>query len=275
MSLDLHQFESRPLREVRVVGEDLNSPLDLLGDALAGTVAAGKEFEVGRIVVRSRLHAMMNGLVGVKLSAEKLLHDVAVLENFAAFYPVLIRKTKANIALLRDLPSHFAAVRGPKPLIPSEKISLLKSAAAWVAASERSVFGVTGRGERHSANSARSALRGGSPLVRAFSRTVHGVFVEFLSILAKFSRHPAERFSALLALETGRLDRAWAAVNRFVPFVACEAAEFTAGVSRLGAENLTALKAGKLDRHVLLLTPWKQAALVYGMIGVLSTEEIL
>src|SRR5579859_7485335 len=110
MSIGLpHQLVSGFGNERRVVDEEGYRPLDLIDDALTGTVTRSEKLKVGKHIVRSVARVLVvDRLLGSQFAAKVLLHHVAMLKDLAAFDAVLVGKPKTDVALLRNASLNLA-----------------------------------------------------------------------------------------------------------------------------------------------------------------------
>jgi hypothetical protein len=82
---DLVQFVAGRSGELGVQSQYLDGELHLVDDALAGAVAARKEFEVVRTVVGPNPVYVMDGFFGEKFASDAFRHDIAMFHDGVLF----------------------------------------------------------------------------------------------------------------------------------------------------------------------------------------------
>jgi hypothetical protein len=248
------QFVAEFAPKFGVEKKHLYREVDLVDDTLAGTVTAGKEFEVLDSIVLPVAVDVVDGFVGAQLASDVLGHDVTMLQGLVFFSGDERWDRNPDVAVAFFVPSEIASFKFSKCL------RLLGFGLAFWATVF--LFGVYSSRTRFAASMYRFAavLAGqcvflvgcfSAACVRAFHGTVQRVSAVFFSIRSQVRLPHDERFATLFA---GKFDRSltygWFAVGSMIAS-AREATVFAAffGFARRTLKWLPAVFALDLDRH--------------------------
>jgi hypothetical protein len=208
---------------ILVQGKEFYGPRDLISDALAGAVAAGKEFKVLKSVIVSNAVNVMDRLFFEERSAKMLFHYVSVLKNLLAF------SRRAEFA--SDVNSHvavsgFMTGNGNRPNPGVFKLLMIGATrrAAEVGLSVKgAVRSSSDRniGSTHFAGSFSNIFVRPSSCIATWHAAVERILPVFSSVRSQFTRILVERLSAVFARELNRND-IWArsSVSSFVSPIA-------------------------------------------------------
>lgn len=236
----LGQFVAGVFGELGVGLQELDRPRDLVDDALTGTVSRTEEFEVLDSIVHPVAVNMVDSFGVCELPADVLLHDISMLVDVVSPDTVLAGKSEEHVAS-HDSTRHGTLGAWAGLFVGSNQLLALKLSAAGIAASLCAAKTVTFSCELGAADFASTSALASSSNMRALSRTVHRVFAKLPMVFRKLSGFTFKWFVASFAVEDGRLDNVClATMNRFVAFVAGEAAEFSLYFAR---KTQAALKA--------------------------------
>lgn len=248
--------------EFRVKPEDFDCEGNPIGDALARTMSAAEQFQIGDGVVLPVAINVMNRLFGHERAAQVLFHDPAVLQHFAFFAARDIgRNGEPDVSVALDVPTDLARnkslgrlchLRRYLAFLPAVFL-LGVNATSWLAPAAH-CFAAVRTGEDVS-----FFRRFAASKIGAGRRAVHRIVTELLSVSREVSLHHRKFFAALLAGEWD-LNSAWSRqiLLKTVGASAGKAAIFSSycNFAWVAVERTVAVLANHLDRHVG--SPWVQ-----------------
>jgi len=252
----LNQFESKPTREIRVVGEDFYSESDLIGNALTGAVVTQEQFKVFNPVVGSIPVDVVNSLPFTKLTSDMLLHDIPMFENVSGRGSVYPSNGDTHIPVSSQDRNGNAIFVG--------NLHLYSSPHTFTYRTTKKLFGVYVAVGSYEYGNVFSALIARSlPIFRfkssafsaAINRAVDRVFAMQFTVTSQFSWIAAKRFATLFALESDRCDsRVRSPMHFFMSPIAVFAAKFSSfsGKPISSCKSFVALLANNVRRHGLL-----------------------
>lgn len=248
---DRVQFESCGSGEVRVQPQHVDCELHLVDHALAGAVAARKEFKIFNLVVLPVAVAVMHGFFWVKLSAQMLLHYVTVLKSFARRISIFSRDYNSDISiflhsccrlllwmflLIRKSAKQRSAFCTTKAFLPIYCAAGL--ALNWHRFSALDTCGLP------------FFLGKLAPYSTAFCGTILRLFIPFFYVCANCRRFVTKIFAANFTLKIYiGYSRIFASKNAFVRSFAFKITKALRRISWANFEGFSAAFTNFVDRH--------------------------
>lgn len=252
--LTRNQIVSEFAPKFGVEQKHLYREVDLVDDALAGTVPTGKEFEIFQFIESLVPVHMMHSLFGKKLSSEMLFHNVPVFKNITRGFSIFSRNYHSNVTVARDSFSWLLfGVVGLIRQTPKERAAF--SAAQAFSAIDRTTGAAL---DRHTffaddAGSIPGFFRQSFAQSPAFGRAIQRVFSPFFAIRANRGGFVTEQFPAHGTIKIGAGNSSvFASEDSFVRYFTRSTAEFLSRVLRLNFEILSAASANLLNRHLAI-----------------------
>ncbi len=251
---NIDQLNSSLASELRVKPENFDREGNLVSDALAGTVAAGKEFEVGRVVVLPVAVDVVDGFFIKERTTKFAGHNISMFQDATLLsgYPSWNRNPKVSVTLLMG--GVFTSVKLFSKLLDLALLSAFDAAILLL-----SVDRFSARAPKFEkflvAVQANSFVAHVSGFLAASRRTlhraVHRVFVVLLPIGIQVAPVHGERTPTFL---TGELDGGEALdlpTMNFLPSVkAVFLAKSLLRISRSYGKRIAALLTHLVDRHI-------------------------
>lgn len=244
--------------ELRVEPEHLDREVDLVDDALAGSVAAAKQFEILDSIILSVPVDVVDGFGVKKFAAEMSRHDVSVFQHFGLFSAVSqCGHRNPDVAISLDVSAKLSTVESVESLGFLRRIFAFDAAvllrAVNLSSFARAVhYFTTLRTCEFVSFVGRFSLSG----IRAVHGAVQWIATELFSVCGQIGLHHDERFAALFAREVHRCS-AGSRKSLLEP-VSTSAGQATVfspccGIARVAVKRLLAALARHLDRHGFVL----------------------
>jgi hypothetical protein len=240
---------------------------DFVGNALAGAVAVGEQFQVFNRVVVPVPVFVVNGLFRVQLAAKRLFHDVAMLKHRPLFsFARQFRNGNPNVSVSLDVSLVATVLKSLKcrflakfNLALDRAISLLRVNTPTGFARLRKSFTTVDASEGVSLFAVFAAANIGT-----VARAIHRVFGVFLAVFRKVRLHHAKWLAAFFASKTNNFPTGG---DVWLPETLRASTGETAKapvITWIAKERLSAVLTRFLNRHGL--------APVFGDIGTMAVS---
>jgi hypothetical protein len=237
--------------EFGIQSHHLDGELYFVGDALAGTVPARKEFEVGEIVVRAVSVSVMNCFVFVQRATQMLLHYIPMFHDGVALASNERRYSNPDVTVPFYVSPNFATLKfGQRAFF--ERVVF----AFWTAILLLLVKAASGLASFVSYVSTTLANKSAvcfcvftAFFVSAFARAVQRVVFVFLAVFGQVRLHHAKGITAIVTGESNYLTPRCG--NRFSEAERASAAQTAKAfvIARIAKERLSAFLTSFLDWH--------------------------